>query len=119
MSIATTDRQRLVEYYCAAYSRGDHADAVTIFTDDVRWICAGFFDVTGRDAYLAQMPNPSAVGHPDIRVERFFEDGDTVVAEGSVQQGLVDGGAVDIAFLDAFEFRGSLVCEKRSYVMNR
>ena len=90
---------------------------MSIFTEDVRWIVVGAFDITGRDAYLANMTNEHVSGHPDICVTRYFEDGDSVVAEGTVRQSLASGDEIGVGFLDVFEFRGDLVCEKRSYAI--
>ena len=112
-----TPRQRVVDTYVRAYSSGDYATAVAIFTEDVRWIVVGAFDIAGRDAYLANMTNEHVSGHPDICVTRYFEDGDSVVAEGTVRQSLASGEEIRVGFLDVFEFRGDLVCEKRSYAI--
>lgn len=112
---AATDRQRTIQRYVTDYSAGDYESAVEIFTDDVRWEVVGAFEITGRDAYLANMANESVTGHPDIRVTRFFEAGDSVVAEGTVRQQLASGEWMDVRFLDVFDFRADLVCEKRSY----
>ena len=112
---ATTERQRTIEHYVTAYGAGDYDAAVRIFTEDVRWEVVGAFEVTGRDAYLANMTNEFVSGHPQIRVTRWFEAGDSVVAEGTVRQQLASGEWMDVRFLDVFEFRGELVCEKRSY----
>ena len=112
-----TPRQRVVDTYVRAYSAGDYEAAVSIFTEDVRWLVVGAFDITGRDAYLANMTNDHVSGHPDICVTRYFEDGDSVVAEGTVRQSLASGDEIGVGFLDVFEFRGDLVCEKRSYAI--
>ncbi len=112
-----TTRQRVVNSYVRAYSAGDYEAAAAIFTEDVRWIVVGAFDITGRDAYLANMTNEHVSGHPDICVTRYFEDGDAVVAEGTVRQSLASGDKIAVGFLDVFEFRSDLVCEKRSYAI--
>jgi ketosteroid isomerase-like protein len=112
-----TDRQRTVERYCDAYTAGEYERAVEIFTDDVRWLVQGAFDVRGRDQYLANMSNEHAAGHPTIVVTRYFEDGDSVVAEGVAEQDFTAGGRGRFPFLDVFRFRGDLVCEKRSYAV--
>lgn len=112
-----TTRQHLVDTYIRAYSAGDYEAAAAIFTEDVRWIVMGAFDVSGRDAYLANMTNEHVSGHPDICVTRYFEVGDGVIAEGTVRQALASGDEVDVRFLDVFEFQDDRVCEKRSYAI--
>jgi len=112
---ATTDRQRTIQRYVTAYSAGDYEAAVEIFADDVRWEVVGAFEVNGRDAYLANMTNEFVAGHPDIRVTRFFETGDSVVVEGTVRQQLASGEWMEVRFLDVFVFRADRVSEKRSY----
>ena len=115
--VPDSPRKRSVHHYVSAYSAGDYERAAEIFTDDVRWIVFGHFESVGREAYIEQMHNPQGVGHPDITVTRYFEDRDSVVAEGTVTQSLVDGTAIELRFLDVFEFAGEHVREKRSYVM--
>jgi len=112
-----TARQRVVDTYVRAYSAGDYEAAVAIFTDDVRWIVVGAFEVTGRDAYLANMTNEHVSGHPDICVTGYIEEGDSVVAEGTVRQALASGEEIGVRFLDVFAFQGDRVCEKRSYAI--
>ena len=70
-----TARQRVVDTYVRAYSAGDYEAAVAIFTEDVRWIVVGAFDITGRDAYLANMTNEHVSGHPDIRRHALLRGG--------------------------------------------
>ena len=83
----------------------------------MHWIVVGAFAISGREAYLANMTNEHVSGHPDICVTRYFEDADSVVAEGTVRQSLASGDEIGVGFLDVFEFRGGLVCEKRSYAI--
>ena len=61
------------------------------------------------------MTNELVSGHPAIEITQYFEDGDSVVAEGAVRQQLATGAWMDVRFLDVFRFRGEQVAEKRSY----
>ena len=86
-----TGNTRTVEHYMAAFARGDHAGVMACLTDDVEWEVPGAFRLTGKAAFDAEIENPAFIGHPDIATTRTVEDGDIVVAEGTVRTQRKDG----------------------------
>jgi ketosteroid isomerase-like protein len=110
-----SERQRSIHHYVTEYGAGHYESAVSIFTDDVRWIVVGAFESNGRDQYVANMTNDQVEGHPTIDVIAYIEGDDEVVVEGTATQALAGGPSITVPFLDVFAFRGDKVYEKRSY----
>ena len=52
---------------------------------DVEWVLPGAFHLRGKEAFAREIRNENFIGDPAITVTRVFEDGDVVVAEGTVQ----------------------------------
>lgn len=109
--------KQTVVKYMEAFGRSDHADVLSCLTEDVEWILPGAFHLTGKAAFDKEIENPAFVGRPSITVTRLIEEGDVVVAEGSVQAGRTGGGRLDAVFCDVFEMRGALIRRLTSYVM--
>jgi ketosteroid isomerase-like protein len=109
-------KQTIVNYM-EAFGRSDHADVLSCLTEDVEWILPGAFHLTGKAAFDKEIENPAFVGRPSITVTRLIEEGDVVVAEGSVQAARSDGGRLNAVFCDVFEMKGALIRRLTSYVM--
>ena len=65
---------------------------------------------TGRSAriraqFAKHIVDDGFTGQPQIDVSRLVEEGDVVVAEGSVRAPRVDGGVMHVVFCDAFEMQ--------------
>ena len=83
----------------------------------VEWQIPGAFHTRGKDAFDGQIENDAFVGHPAIAVTRLIEEGDVVVAEGSVRTQKKDGAFVNLAFCDVFEMRSARIRRLISYLM--
>jgi uncharacterized protein len=112
-----SENTRTVDNYMVAFARGDHAGVMACLTDDVEWEVPGAFRLTGRAAFDAEIENPAFVGHPDIATTRTVEDGDVVVAEGTVRTQRKDGVRMTLRFCDVFEMRGGKIARLTSYLM--
>jgi ketosteroid isomerase-like protein len=112
-----TPGKQTVQKYMDAFARSDHAAVLSCLTDDVEWVLPGAFHLTGKAAFDKEIENPAFVGRPAITVTRLLEEGDVVVAEGSVQAGRTGGGRLHAVFCDVFEMRGSMIRRLTSYVM--
>lgn len=106
-----------VERYMEAFSRTDHAAILACLTDDVEWVMPGFFRLSGKSAFDAEIENDAFVGSPTIEVTRLVEEGDVVVAEGTVRAARKDGGTLDAVFCDVFEMRQGQIARLISYVL--
>src|SRR6185503_18843682 len=94
--------QRTVERYMDGFRRTDREQILSCLTDDVRWWLPGAFDVRGKDEFA----------------QHIVDEGDVVVAEGSVKAPRTDGSVLDLVFCDVFEMRDGKIRSLTSYLMN-
>jgi uncharacterized protein len=106
-----------VQRYMQAYSKWDHPAVLACLTEDVEWVVPGAFHLVGRDAFDNEIEGRGATGPPVIAVTRLIEENDVVVAEGTVQTALEDGGVISLVFCDVFLMRDSLIRHLTSYLM--
>jgi ketosteroid isomerase-like protein len=116
-AIRNSANKRTVEKYMDAFRRSDHREILSCLTDDVEWVIPGAFHIKGKDAFDQEIENPTFVGRPAIEVTRLTEDGDVVVAEGSVRSARRDGGQLHAVFCDVFEMRDAKIRRLISYLM--
>jgi ketosteroid isomerase-like protein len=112
-------RKRVVETYIEGFRTGDHEKILGCLTDDVTWDMPPFFTLSGKAAFDEAIENDATPGLPEIRLTRLVEEGDVVVAEGSVQAALRDGGRLDALFCDVFHFRDDRICGLVTYQVDR
>lgn len=101
----------------AGFRTTDHAKILACLTDDVIWEMPGFFYHEGKSAFDKEIENPEADGHPDIVVTRMVEEGNIVVAEGTVKAKLKGNRLIDAVFCDIFHFRNDKICKLTTYLM--
>jgi ketosteroid isomerase-like protein len=114
---AVTANKRTVEKYLDGFRRSDHRVILSCLTEDVEWVIPGAFHLVGKEAFDAEIENPAFVGSPTIETKRLVEEGDVVVAEGSVRASRVDGGILNAVFCDVFLMRAGLIRHLTSYLM--
>ncbi len=95
----------------------DHAAILSCLTDDVEWVVPGAFHHVGKEAFESEIENPAFEGRPSIAVARIIEEGDTVVAQGTVLTRKRGGGEMRLAFCDVFELRHGKIRKLTSYLM--
>ncbi|HPB52118.1 MAG TPA: nuclear transport factor 2 family protein [Saprospiraceae bacterium] len=110
-------QKKIVEKYMEGFRRTDHKEILSCLTEDVVWEMPGFYLHRGIEAFDKEIESPNADGHPDIKVIRLIEEGNIVVAEGSVQATMKDGKKLDAVFCDVFHFRGGKISKLTSYLM--
>jgi len=106
-----------VTRYMEGYGRWDHAAILACLTDDVVWEVPGSYRIEGKHAFDGHIEGPGSAGPPRISVSRLTEEEDVVIAEGSVEAGLVDGQVVRLGFCDVFEMENGLIRRLVSYLM--
>ena len=74
------------------------------------------FSASGKPAFVGAIWSEAT---PDIELLRLVEEGDVVVAEGTVQTDLRGGGRVDALFCDVFHFRDDRICRLVTYQVDR
>jgi ketosteroid isomerase-like protein len=112
-----TPNKETVQAYMDAFARTDHAAVLACLTEDVEWIVPGAFHLAGRAAFDKEIENDAFVGSPAIAVTRLIEEGDVVVAEGTVRSSRKDGGTLNLVFCDVFVMRDAKIRQLTSYLM--
>ena len=112
-----SENKRTVDRYMAGFRGSDHAEILSCLTDDVAWEIPGMFHSLGKAAFDKEIENEAFVGRPDIAVSRLIEEGDVVVAEGSVRAQKRDGDALSLRFCDVFAMQAGKIKRLTSYLM--
>lgn len=112
-----TPNAQTVTDYMDGFRRTDRAAILSCLTDDVEWEIPGFFRIQGKAAFAAHIEDDAFVGRPEITVTRLTEEGDVVVAEGSVRTQRKEGTVMRLAFCDVFELRGGKIRRLVSYLV--
>ncbi len=112
-----TENKRTVMKYMDAFSITDHAAILSCLTEDVIWEMPGFYYHEGKEAFDKQIENDAFEGRPIINVIRLIEENDLVVAEGTVQCKIKNGGMLDAVFCDVFHMEKEKIKKLTSYVM--
>ena len=112
-----TNQKQTVEKYIDGFRSTDHAKILSCLTDDVVWEMPGFFYHEGIAAFDKEIENPNADGHPDISITRLVEEGNIVIAEGTVKAKMKDGNKIDAVFCDVFHFTNGKISKLTTYLM--
>ena len=112
-----SEQKQIVEKYMDGFRTTDHKKILSCLTDNVVWEMPGFYLHNGIEAFDKEIENPNADGHPDINVTRLVEEGNIVVAEGTVKAKMKDGNKLDAVFCDVFHFTNGKINKLTSYLM--
>ena len=110
-------QKAIVEKYMDGFRKTDHQQILDCLTEDVVWEMPGYFRHEGIKAFDGEIENPDADGHPDITIDRMIEEGNIVVAEGSVMAKLRSAPPIHAVFCDVFYFREGKICKLSTYLM--
>jgi len=119
VTLPGSPRKQVVETYIDGFRTGDHERILGCLTDDVAWEMPPFFSLSGKRAFDEAIDNPATPGLPYIGLTRLVEEGDVVVAEGTVRVALAAGGEIDALFCDVFHFREHKICRLMTYQVDR
>ena len=106
-----------VEKYMEGFRNSDHSMVLSCLTDDVEWVIPGMFHIIAKEAIDKEIENEAFIGSPAITVTRMTEEGNVVIAEGSVQADRKDGGKLNAVFCDVFEMKDKNITKLTSYFM--
>ena len=112
-----TRNKRMVESYMDGFRETNRPQILSCLTDDVEWWIPGAFHVKGKAEFAGHIVDEGFAGKPVITVDRLIEEGDVVVAEGSVRAPKSDGTFLDLAFCDVFDLRDGKICRLVSYLV--
>jgi ketosteroid isomerase-like protein len=110
-------RTDLIDIYHDGFRAGDHEKVLATLTDDVAWDLPGHRHLQGKEAFDGEIENPAFQGRPILRIDRFIEGEDAVVAIGEGSAATAGGDAFSFAYCDVFTFRDHLICRVESYVV--
>lgn len=81
------------------------------------WVIPGAFHVRGKADFAEHIVDYGYAGHPVITINRLVEEGDVVVAEGSVQAPKQDRTFLNLAYCDVFDMRNGKIRRLVSYLV--
>ncbi len=110
-------QKKIVEAYMDGFRTTNHTKILACLTDDVVWEMPGFFTHKGKEAFDKEIENPNADGHPDIKIIHMVEEGNVVVAEGTVKAKLKNAALLDAVFCDVFYFTDGKISKLTTYLM--
>lgn len=99
------------------FRESDHANIVDCFTDDVIWEIHGHTRLQGKQAFDREIENEAFEGKPVIELIRLVEEGNIVVAEGTVLAKPKGAEALTLLFCDVFHFRNGKISQLSSYLV--
>lgn len=111
--------KHIVETYIDGFNKGDHAKILSCLTDDVVWEMPGLFHLVGKKEFDGEIENDAFVGKPTIVLIRMVEEGNIVVAEGSVKSRFRNGDLLDAMFCDIFHFENGKIKLLTGYLMQK
>jgi ketosteroid isomerase-like protein len=112
-----TRNKQTVETFMDGFRRTDRARILACLTDDVEWEVPGAFHARGKPEFGNHIVDEGFVANPEIALTRMTEEGDVVVAEGTVRTEKRDGTILNLAFCDVFEMRDGRVRRLVSYLV--
>jgi ketosteroid isomerase-like protein len=109
--------KKVVEIYMDGFRKGDHEQILSCLTDNVVWEMPGLFHIVGKEAFDKEIENDAFTGRPTITLIRMVEEGNVVVAEGSVTCKMKSGELLDAMFCDVFHFENDKIKQLTGYLM--
>ena len=113
-----SENKATVERYLDAFNRADREQILACLTDDVVWEIPrthlGVGRAVGREAFAAEAAKapPGTV----TTAIRMVEEGNVVVAEGTVTTRTPDGQPFTLVFCDVFALRDRKISHLTSYL---
>jgi uncharacterized protein len=112
-----TPNKKVVETYMDGFRKTDRAQILSCLTDDIEWFVPGLFHVHGKEAFATHIVDDGFTDKPPVKTSRMLEEGDTVVAEGSVLAARQDGSAINMVFCDVFDLKDGKIRKLVSYLV--
>jgi ketosteroid isomerase-like protein len=110
--------KKVIEIYMDGFRKGDHEQILSCLTDNVIWEMTGLFYKVGKEAFDKEIENDAFIGKPTITLIRMVEEGNIIVAEGSVTSQMKNGELLDAIFCDVFHFENGKIKQLTGYLMH-
>jgi uncharacterized protein len=114
-----SENKKTIEQYIQGFRESDHAKILSCLAEDVVWEMPGIYKHTGKETFDKEIENENFVGSPTIQIHRLVEEGNVVIAEGSVQGVMANGNKLDAVFCDVFVFENGKIKHLTSYLMSK
>lgn len=111
--------KKVVETYMEGFNTSDHAKILSCLSEDIIWDVQGAFHIQGKDNFDKNIENDAFEGSPTIKIILLIEDGNIVVAEGTVKSKMKNGGLMDAAFCEIFHFENGKIKQLTTYHINK
>ena len=111
--------KKVVETYMEGFSTSDHAKILSCLAEGIIWDVQGAFHIEGKDNFDKNIENDAFEGSPTIKIIRLLEDGNIVVAEGTVKCKMKNGGLMDAVFCEIFHFENGKIKQLTTYHINK
>lgn len=109
--------KKVIETYMDGFRKGDHAQILSCLTANVVWEMPGLFHKVGKEEFDKEIENDAFEGRPTINLIRMVEEGNIVVAEGSVICKIKNGELLNAMFCDVFHFKKGKIKQLTGYLM--
>jgi uncharacterized protein len=108
------NNKKVVETFMEGCNTVDNAKILSCLAEDVIWEMAGAFNLKGKDQFDKEINN-NWDSKPTITISQLVEEGNIVVAEGTVKCKLKNGGFIDALFCEIFHFDNGKVKKLTTY----
>jgi ketosteroid isomerase-like protein len=112
-----TPNQAVVEAYMEGFRSTDRERILACLADDVEWVVPGAFHARGKAEFATHIVDEGFSGQPKITVDRYVENRDVVIAEGSVRAQRSDGAVLNLVMCDVFDMKDGKIRRLTSYLM--
>jgi ketosteroid isomerase-like protein len=112
-----TPNQAVVEAYMEGFRSTDRERILACLADDVEWVVPGAFHARGKAEFATHIVDEGFSGQPKITVDRYVENRDVVIAEGSVRAQRSDGTVLNLVMCDVFDMKDGKIRRLTSYLM--
>jgi ketosteroid isomerase-like protein len=109
--------KQTVQKYIDGFRKTDHAQILSCLTDDISWTVFGFYQISGKAAYDANIEGPEFTGSPKLEIIRMVEEDDVVMAELTVEVRRKDGEIMRAATGEVFVMENAKIKERRAFLI--
>jgi ketosteroid isomerase-like protein len=108
--------KEIIEKVNEAFGENDVEGFLNYCSDDIKWKMIGSPELKGKQAIRKAMESMEFVGLPKIAILNVIEEGNSVVAEGTVDMTKKSGDLYHGAFCDVYFLESGKIKEMHSYV---
>ncbi|PWN69414.1 ketosteroid isomerase [Chryseobacterium phosphatilyticum] len=112
----STQNKEILEKANSAITKGDYEGFLSFCTDHIKWTFVGDRVLTGKEAVRQYMAE-TYVEPPIFNVKKMINDGDFVIAVGTISMKGPEGKMVDYSYCDIWRFEDHKMAELEAFVI--